>query len=49
MVCGDKGYLCAKKADELAQKGILMITKVKKNIKKETYLGFKSSVFQSGV
>jgi hypothetical protein len=34
IACGDKGYLCAKKAEELAQKGISIVTKVKKNIKK---------------
>jgi hypothetical protein len=27
LVCGDKDYLCAKKADELARKGITMVTK----------------------
>lgn len=34
IACGDKGYLCTKRAEELAQKGISMITKVKKNMKK---------------
>src|SRR3546814_10663977 len=34
IACGDKGYLCAKRAEKLAQKGISMITKVKKNMKK---------------
>ncbi|MBW8310247.1 MAG: transposase [Candidatus Paracaedibacteraceae bacterium] len=32
--CDDKVYLCARRAEKFAQKGISRITKVKKNIKK---------------
>jgi len=35
IACGDKGYLSAKKANELAQKGMMLITRVKKNMKKK--------------
>ncbi|MBL0941926.1 MAG: IS982 family transposase [Alphaproteobacteria bacterium] len=38
---GDKGYLCTKRAEELAQKGISMITKVKKNMKKRVLSCFQ--------
>lgn len=34
IACGDKGYLSVEKAKTLAQKGITMVTRVKKNMKK---------------
>ena len=41
LAAGDKGYISKEKADRLAQKGLRLITKVRRNMKKQILTGFE--------
>ena len=46
MVFGDKGYVSAKLAESLAKKGIQLIAKPKKNMKKKVITAFEKAALR---